>query len=438
MTGHEAAQWLASFATVTDLDPSYDVEANLLDSLHQHVYRVLDWSRAFAVQAGLHTDWSSSSSIEALLCTDGVIIYSLRLELKLTDYSGLAKYIRGDRPTGGVPPIVGMREDLSSSVWGPQVRVRSRQTTLSTIECLLSLSYLSDSQADAYAGLLGRMKAREFSFGRPWDAARFQNVVFQSSDAAQSDWYRFVEIHLPLDPVEWHPLMSPAHAALRALTGSPQSGDDETLFLTPLGSQIGRTPYFLDRLERMRQTLSELQVLVAQNSNELKMQKCLRKAPELIEPTMMQCWDRPRWSYSNGKVSPSGKSRVEPDFVLRLPSDRYLIVEIERPGKRQRTKAGHATAEQTQATFQLTEFEHAIESNPDALDDEYPGIRYKSNRKTMLILGRGETGELDRAQSIADDVLTWSDLVERAEVALGLVESHPPSDPSSASDTEDL
>lgn len=148
---------------------------------------------------------------------------------------------------------------------------------------------------------------------------------------------------------------------------------------------------------------------------------------------------RPRFQYQPAE-SPLGKTYVEPDFLVRYPGQQYRLIEIERPGKQFGTKKGQASADVTQAAFQIAEWKTYIANHYDLLKDRYPGI--STACRTTIVISRAterQIGgqrevrrivELYSAQLGADDVLLYDDLIARAREAYDRLSAHANGKPS--------
>jgi Domain of unknown function (DUF4263)/Pentapeptide repeats (8 copies) len=182
--------------------------------------------------------------------------------------------------------------------------------------------------------------------------------------------------------------------------------------------------YFYNRLAILEQTIVEFEILLDRNPegdeslfhNFLKLHPSLLDVYGVAEP-------EPQFNYPANKFSPTGKIRVEPDFIIRYPGNRYKLVELEKPGKQIDTKQGHPTSQFTQAVWQFAEWEHYISYFPNLLQEKYPGI--STHRSAMLVIGRRRGRQLEPAYmellstSVPHaEVCTYDDLLDRAKHAL--------------------
>ncbi len=135
---------------------------------------------------------------------------------------------------------------------------------------------------------------------------------------------------------------------------------------------------------------------------------------------------KPRLIYPEGQ-SPLGKAYVEPDFILRYPNNKYVLVELERPGHRIVTRVGHPSASVTHAAFQIAEWKDYINRFYGEIKEQFPGIA--GSYTSMIVIGTGVesslSGEAQRLQYLnllrqqfgVEEVLTYTDLLIRARRA---------------------
>lgn len=178
--------------------------------------------------------------------------------------------------------------------------------------------------------------------------------------------------------------------------------------------------HFYNRLAILEQTIIEFEILLARNSegHESLFHNFLKRYPSLLDVYGV-AESEPQLTYPANKSSPTGKSRVEPDFIIRYPGNRYKLVELEKPGKQIETKQGHPTSQFTQAVWQLAEWDHYISNYPHLLQKRYPGI--STHRSAMLVIGRRlEPAYMELlSKSVPhNEVCTYDDLLDRAKHAL--------------------
>lgn len=173
------------------------------------------------------------------------------------------------------------------------------------------------------------------------------------------------------------------------------------------------------RLAVLDQIICRFEKLLNDNpqGNESLFHNFLKENPSLLDLYGI-VESEPQFYYPSNEFSPTGKSRLEPDFIIRYPGNRYKLVEIEKPGKQIATKQGHPTSQFTQASWQLGEWEHYIQNYPHLLKEKYPGI--PTHRSFMLVIGRrisSEYMELLPKKFPHDEVFTYDDLLNKAKQA---------------------
>jgi hypothetical protein len=174
-----------------------------------------------------------------------------------------------------------------------------------------------------------------------------------------------------------------------------------------------------NRLAVLDQIICRFEKLLNDNpqGNESLFHNFLKENPSLLDLYGI-VESEPQFYYPSNEFSPTGKSRLEPDFIIRYPGNRFKLVEIEKPGKQIATKQGHPTSQFTQAAWQLGEWEHYIQNYPHLLKEKYPGI--PTHRSFMLVIGRrisSEYMELLPKKFPHDEVFTYDDLLDKAKQA---------------------
>ncbi|WP_394626994.1 Shedu anti-phage system protein SduA domain-containing protein [Bacillus cereus] len=180
-----------------------------------------------------------------------------------------------------------------------------------------------------------------------------------------------------------------------------------------------------DVIYKLGEAIKIFEELLTHSADEVeeKFHKFLINNPVLIDP-YGTVHSKPEFKYPPGTASSTGKTKVIPDFIVSYSAQHYRLIEIERPNKELVTKGGPQRATTTQAAYQLTEWEEFIESHPNIIDSDFPGINRSSNRSYTLIVGRSEKlgnysdinglrTYLKRANNC--DVLTYDDLLQRAK-----------------------
>ncbi|MFB2896744.1 Shedu anti-phage system protein SduA domain-containing protein [Aerosakkonemataceae cyanobacterium BLCC-F50] len=179
--------------------------------------------------------------------------------------------------------------------------------------------------------------------------------------------------------------------------------------------------YYVDNgLTALEKSIIEFENLLTKNpkGHELLFHEFLKDHPSLLDVYGV-AESEPQFTYPKNELSPTGKSRVEPDFIIRYPNHRYKLVELEKPGKQIETKQGHPTSLFTQAAWQLAEWEHYISNYPHLLQQKYPGI--STHRSSMLVIGRRlepKYMELLSKSVPHSEICTYDDLLDRANRAL--------------------
>jgi hypothetical protein len=274
----------------------------------------------------------------------------------------------------------------------------------------------------------------------PWDFWKppiIRDIGFVATDLSSYRWFHYLELLGHGDPAAWEP----RSAWVRARSDVRR---DIAYGFTTLGHSGGTMSFgpggtleiFRDRLLTLEHAISGLQNLLDgdANASEQLFQTFLEEHPLLLD-VYGEVIPRPAFRYPDD-ASPLGKTYVEPDFVIRRPGDRYVIVELERPAKPLATKQGHARAELTQPAFQIAEFRDFVLEHYDVLREPFPGIN--RDPQTMIIISRStETSlpgradvrrhmQLLREQLRADEILTYDDLLQRARTALARLEGLSP------------
>lgn len=197
--------------------------------------------------------------------------------------------------------------------------------------------------------------------------------------------------------------------------------------LMSLGSQQDLIHPFIDRLDALGHVIKDFAELLATQTGaaESVFHDFLERNSILLD-VYGEAVSKPRFTYPDGE-SPLGKLYVEPDFVIKLPGRAYKLVELERPAKRLATVQGQPRAEVTQAVFQIAEWRAYIVKHYDRIRDQFPGIALSHDAMVVIsttadtALGtntdRERYKELLRAQYPGIEILTYTDLLDRAQQA---------------------
>ena len=92
------------------------------------------------------------------------------------------------------------------------------------------------------------------------------------------------------------------------------------------------------------------------------------------------------FSYPDGKESGENQKSFVPDFLVKLVTGQYLIIEIERANKQIIVKSGQQSAKFTQAKDQIDRWRTLITNYGESLNKKYPGIT--ANHNFLLVIGR--------------------------------------------------
>lgn len=190
---------------------------------------------------------------------------------------------------------------------------------------------------------------------------------------------------------------------------------------------------FVNRLDLLRSASDGLAKLLESGTDqpESVFHEYLMENPVLLD-IYGQAESKPRLKYPDR--GPTGKTHVEPDFILRYWNRTYKLVELERPAHGFATQVGHPRVEVTHAAYQIAEWRDYIANHYDRIRDRFPGI--STSYTSVLVIGRSTNSSFGKAaedprryvsmlrqQLGVDEVLTYDDLVERANVAIRQLES---------------
>ena len=187
-----------------------------------------------------------------------------------------------------------------------------------------------------------------------------------------------------------------------------------------------------NRLDSLQKAISDLRVALQFEGDEVEavFHAVLQKHPLLLDVYGV-CESKPEFSYPPGSASPIGKTKLQPDFLIRYPDQSYKLVEIERPSKAVATVQGQPRAEVAQAVFQTAEWKHFIKTHYQVVAERYPGIQAKCKTTVVMSRLRQESFKniddaraymgLVMGQFSIDEFLTFDDLLERACTAYALL-----------------
>lgn len=260
-----------------------------------------------------------------------------------------------------------------------------------------------------------------------WQPRRVRNIGFATADGSSRRIVHYAELLRHTDLGAWDPRSAWArahvdmrvHFAYAVVAAVKEPGG--TIGIQ--GSEVPIGP-FSDRLGALEKATSKLEILLRQPSTpESAFHQLLVDFPALLD-IYGDVESKPRWRYPAGD-SPTGKSYVEPDFVVSQQSETYKLVEIERADHQFATRGpGHPTAAVTHAAFQIGEWKDYINHHYDLLKSKYPNIA--GNISTAIVISRSQQQQFGAAGSTrylsivrqqlgVDEILTWDDLLERAQ-----------------------
>jgi Domain of unknown function (DUF4263) len=272
-----------------------------------------------------------------------------------------------------------------------------------------------------------------------WQPPVVRDLGFLTADRAHRRWFHYLELIRHVDEAAWDPRSAWARAKVDvrrdiayafAMVG--RTGASVTIGAAPYEATLER---FRDRLQHLEAAIRGLGSLLDEepNADEEVFQSFLKQNPLLLD-VYGEVIPQPRFVYPAG-TSPLGKAYVEPDFVIRRPGDRYVLVELERPAKAAATKRGPARAELTQASFQIAEFRGYVLEHYELVKETFPGINRDPgsmvviSRSTQAAFGgRSEVRrqlQLLREQLRVEEILTYDDLLNRARAALARLSGLP-------------
>jgi hypothetical protein len=268
------------------------------------------------------------------------------------------------------------------------------------------------------------------SAGPFWRPHVVRRLGFVPADRNAKRFFNYLELSPHVDSAAWDARAIPVRVRAdvrrdfaRTLASAGRPGG-----VLEFGPEPKWPTHFVGLLASLVAGTSSLRTLLeaSPDAQEGHVHEVLKAHPLLID-VYGEVVSKPRFIYPRGE-SPLGKDYVEPDFLVRYPDNTYRLIEIERPGKRIATIRGEPRAEVGQAAFQIAEWRTYIQKHYDQLRDAYPGI--STACRTTLVIGRDvpesfgpgrnirDYKEILRNQYNVDDVLTYDDLVVRAEAAL--------------------
>ncbi|QLL15411.1 Shedu anti-phage system protein SduA domain-containing protein [Pseudomonas chlororaphis] len=268
-----------------------------------------------------------------------------------------------------------------------------------------------------------------------------KNLGFFPADLNNRRFFEHIEVYSHADESAWdtrlinlrvqQDLRRDIGSALAAAGREPGGGT----------MSFGGEPQWLEsynnRLDSLKTAISDLgdALRFQPEGIESVFHEILEKHPVLLD-VYGSCESKPELSYPHGQTSPIGKTKLQPDFIIRYPDQSYKMIEIERPSKQIATTQGQPRAEVGQAVFQTAEWKHYIKTHYQLVASRYPGIQSKC--KTSVIMSRFTQQHfksvsdardymgLMMEQFNIDEFLTFDDLLERAITAYTMLSGLPP------------
>ena len=184
---------------------------------------------------------------------------------------------------------------------------------------------------------------------------------------------------------DWGALALAARDQLRVLMLSIEDDDDVGIYVsTALMSLSMQNPSAISNLSYALafrsvalgpRTLEQYDELMANRpDDEPAFQRFFENHPLLLDPRAFQVWGLPDF---HGKF--------EPDFVIRTYDNRYLVVEIETPGKLLVTKQRQLSADATHAISQVLGYQEYLRTHLDAASETFPGFTTAAG---LVVVGR--------------------------------------------------
>lgn len=272
-----------------------------------------------------------------------------------------------------------------------------------------------------------------------WNPSITRDLGFMSADPTYRRFFHWLELSPHVDDAAWDPrsIWARVHVDLRrdfAHAFAVPTGGGGFLTIASRDPRAEMTDRFSDRLAALARAIEAFETLLdSQPDADERVYQDFLEANTILLDVYGQVEPRPRFPYPPGD-SPLGKTYVEPDFLVRYPGDHYRLIELERPGKQFGTRRGQASADVTQAAFQIAEWKTYIANHYDLLRERYPGI--STSARTSIVISRaterqlgGERNvrrmiELYSAQLRVDDVLLYDDLIARARAAYDRLSAH--------------
>ncbi len=227
---------------------------------------------------------------------------------------------------------------------------------------------------------------------------RATNLVTQQPDLRQEARAVLVDylIEEPQHDVMYHF----AHALSMLSAGESYARAEGQSFLELIGASAVRWMALSE--SRLREYE---QLLMSARDDEPQFQRFFEATPALLDPMASEIWSKPDFH-----------GRLEADFLIRRFDNKYVVVEIETPGKRLYT-AHQPTADLTHALQQARDYRTYLNDHLYEARQSFPG--YHVDAECMVVLGRedelhddvrrrfGEfNADLQRSQVLGFDALS--------------------------------
>lgn len=173
---------------------------------------------------------------------------------------------------------------------------------------------------------------------------------------------------------DWNTLAIPARTQLHRLMLSIEDDDDAGMYVSTalmgLSLQDSDAVGNLSRALALRsiavgpKILSKYDDLVTGSANdETLFQHFFESHPLLLDPRAVQVWAKPDFH-----------GRLEPDFMVRTYDNKYVVVEIETPGKMLVTQQLQLGADTTHAISQVLQYQDYLRTHFTAASQVFPGF----------------------------------------------------------------
>lgn len=167
-----------------------------------------------------------------------------------------------------------------------------------------------------------------------------------------------------------------------------------------------------DVTSRLEDMIRRFKILLESRGREEEIQQFLTQNPTLLAPMATQI--QPKVKLGSDYVT---------DFVIHMPDDEYVLVEIEQANHPLYTKAGNLSKEVVHAQRQVKDWRTWIADNISYARDRLPNI---SEPEAWVIIGRGDSLSRRNKQALRREnkespyikTLTYDDLIDHAKAFL--------------------